>query len=152
MNERRLLQAAVSVGCLVPILGGGLGVVYGPAMVGITAAPPAAAAHFRYLSGLLLGIGGGFLSTVPRVEARGARFRLLAAIVVVGGLGRLLSIALGGALDAGTLFALAMELAVTPALALWQWRVALAAERRVRPLAPARAAPAASRGDPAAGR
>ena len=126
MSERRLLQAAVAFGCLVPIVGGGLGVVRGPAMVGIAAASAAADAHFRYLSGLLLGIGLGFLSTVPRIEAQGARFRLLAAIVVIGGLGRLLSLALRGAPDALTLFALAMELAVTPSLALWQGRIARA--------------------------
>jgi uncharacterized membrane protein YfcA len=130
MGEKRLLQAAVALGCLVPIFGGGLGVWYGPAMVGLAAAAPAADAHFRYLSGLLLAIGFGFLSTVPRIEAHCARFRLLAAIVVAGGLGRLLSVALSGALDAATLFALAMELAVTPALALWQWRVALAGPTR----------------------
>jgi hypothetical protein len=130
MSEKRLLQAAVAFACLVPIFGGGLGVWHGAAMVGIALAAPAADAHFRYLSGLLLAIGFGFLSTVPRIEARGARFRLLAAIIVIGGFGRLLSLALSGALDAVTLFALAMELAVTPALAFWQWRVALASRTR----------------------
>jgi Domain of unknown function (DUF4345) len=123
VTEKRLLQALVALACLVPILGGGFGVVQGPAMLDLAAAAPAAA-HFRYLSGLLLGIGLGFLSMVPRIETHGSRFRLLAAIVVVGGLGRLLSVGLSGAADASTLFALAMELAVTPALALWQWRVA----------------------------
>jgi Domain of unknown function (DUF4345) len=124
MTEKRLLQAAVALACLVPILAGGFGVIRGPAMLDITAAAAPAAAHFRYLSGLLLGIGLGFLSMVPRIETHGPAFRLLAAIVVIGGLGRLLSVAVSGAIDAATLFALAMELAVTPALALWQWRVA----------------------------
>ena len=124
MTEKRLLQAAIALACVVPIAGGGFGVIRGPAMLDITAAAAPAAAHFRYLSGLLLGIGLGFLSTVPRIEARGRRFRLLAAIVVIGGLGRLLSVALTGSVDSATLLALAMELAVTPALALWQGRVA----------------------------
>ena len=123
MTEKRLLQATIALACVVPIAGGGFGVIRGPAMLDIVATAPAAA-HFRYLSGLLLGIGLGFLSMVPRIEAQGRRFRLLAAIVVIGGLGRLLSVALGGSIDAATLFALAMELAVTPVLALWQWRVA----------------------------
>jgi len=92
-------------------------------MVGIATAAPAADAHFRYLSGLLLAVGFGFLSTVPRIERRASRFRLLAAIVVVGGLGRLLSLVLTGAPDAPTLFPLGMELAVTPLLVLWQARV-----------------------------
>jgi hypothetical protein len=133
MSERRLLQVAVVLGCLVPIFGGGLGLLYGPRIVGFAAAPPGADAHFRYLSGLLLGIGFGFLSTVPRIEAHAARFRLLAAIVVIGGLGRLLSLALSRTPDVPTLFALCMELAVTPALAFWQGRVALAAANRSTP-------------------
>ncbi len=41
--------------------------------------------HFRYLSGLLLAIGIGFASTVPRIEAQGGRFWLLTGIVMVGG-------------------------------------------------------------------
>lgn len=127
MNERRLLQVSVALGCLVPIVGGGIGVLYGVAMVGVGAVPTFADSHFRYLSGLLLAIGLGFLSTVPNIEVRSGRFRLLAAIVVVGGLGRLLSLLPGGAPGASTVFALAMELVVTPALALWQWRVSAAA-------------------------
>jgi hypothetical protein len=124
MTERRLLQAAVVFACVVPILGGGFGVSRGPAMLGIAAASAAADAHFRYLSGLLLGIGLGFLAMVPRIETCGPYFRLLAAIVIVGGLARLLSLLLSGAGDGWTLFALAMELVVTPVLALWQWRIA----------------------------
>jgi hypothetical protein len=122
-GEKRLLQAVVALACLVPILGGGFGVIEGPAMLDI-AAPAPAAAHFRYLSGLLLGIGVGFLAMVPRIEAHGGRFRLLAGIVVIGGLGRLLSVAIAGGADPVTMFALAMELAVTPLLAWWQSRIA----------------------------
>ena len=133
MNERRLLQIVVSVACLVPVLGGGAGVLFGLPMVGIAAAAAGADSHFRYLSGLLLGIGIGFLSAVPHIEARTGRFRLLAAIVVVGGLGRLLSAILSFRPDAASVFALAMELVVTPALAVWQARVARLAA--IRPLA-----------------
>jgi len=124
VTERRLLQAIVVIACLVPILGGGFGVLRGLAMLGIGGAAAGAESHFRYLSGLLLGIGIGFLTLVPRIEAQAARFGLLAAIVVIGGLGRLFSVLVGGAPDAATSFALAMELVVTPALALWQARVA----------------------------
>jgi hypothetical protein len=124
MSEKRLLQTAVAVASLVPILGGGFGVWQGTAMLGIALPAASAEAHFRYLSGLLLGIGFSFLAMVPRIEARSAGFRLLAAVVVIGGLARLFSIALRGGSDGGTLFALAMELVVTPCLALWQSRVA----------------------------
>ena len=124
MTEKRLLQTVVVVACVVPILGGGYGVVRGLAMIGIGDAGSGADSYFRYLSGLLLGIGLGFLSAVPRIETHSARFRLLAGIVVIGGLGRLLAVIVTDAADPTTLFALVMELVVTPLLALWQWRVA----------------------------
>jgi len=124
MSERRLLQLAVALACLVPVIGGGMGMAYGPAMVDSGPISAAADSHFRYLSGLLLGVGIGFLGTLPRIEARTGRFQLLAGIVVIGGLGRLLSVLLYGRPERWTLFALAMELGVTPLLAWWQWRVA----------------------------
>lgn len=123
MTKKRLLQAVVVLGCVVPILGGGYGVLRGLGMIGLGGGV-GADSHFRYLSGLLLGIGFGFLTTVPRIETHTARFRLLAGIVVIGGLARLLSAIILNGVDSATLFALAMELVVTPLLALWQWRIA----------------------------
>ena len=124
MSEKLLLQIAVAVGSLVPICAGAAGIIFGPAMVEAGAVPLAADSHYRYLSGLLLGIGIAFASTIPAIEHRSARFRLLTAIVVIGGLGRLVSLLLRGYPDRPMLFALAMELVVTPALAFWQARVA----------------------------
>lgn len=124
MNERRLLQITVAIASLVPLAAGATGVLLGPAMVDVAGAPIAADSHYRYLSGLLLGIGCAFVTTVPRIERRGARFRILTAIVVIGGLGRLLSLALDGYPGPPMLFGLVMELGVTPALALWQRRIA----------------------------
>jgi uncharacterized membrane protein YfcA len=124
LHEALLLRLAVAVASMVPIIAGGAGVLLGPAMVGINAAAVAADSHYRYLSGLLVGIGLLFLTTVPRIETSTARFRLLAIIVIVGGLGRLFGVLLKSNADASTLFALGMELGVTPALVLWQTRVA----------------------------
>lgn len=124
MDERRVLQVVVALGSLVPISAGVAGIVLGMAMVDVAGAPAGADGHFRYLSGLLLGIGIAFLASVPHIERCAARFRLLGGIVVVGGLGRLLSLCLRGHLDAPMLFALVMELGVTPALVLWQGRIA----------------------------
>ena len=50
--------------------------------------------------------------------------RLLTLLVVVGGLMRLYGIATVGNPGGAMLFGLAMELVVTPALCLWQGRVA----------------------------
>jgi Domain of unknown function (DUF4345) len=124
MNERRLLQIVVAIASLIPIGAGATGVLLGPTMVQLHATPAAADSHYRYLSGLLLGIGCAFISTVPRIELRGARFRMLTGIVAIGGFSRLLSLLLRGYPDAPMLFGLVMELCVTPALALWQCRVA----------------------------
>lgn len=131
MLERRALQVAVALGCLVPIGGGARGMWLGPQMAGV-AGPADLDSHFRYLSGLLLGIGLAYLTAIPRIEQHGLRFRILTAIVVVGGLGRLASLVAVGTPSLSMTAALAMELIVTPALALWQHRIA----RRCAALSP----------------
>lgn len=123
MNERRAFQFVVAAASLVPICAGAAGIIAGPAMIDAGGVPLAADSHYRYLSGLLLGIGMGFATTVPHIETRTARFRLLAAFVVIGGLGRLWSLITQGAPNRPMLAALVMELCVTPALVLWQARV-----------------------------
>jgi hypothetical protein len=91
-TEKRLLQIVVAVACLVPLLAGGSGVLRGAEMMrGVGAAPPVDLdSHFRYLSGLLLGIGLAFAWCIPAIERRTLLFRTLGLIAVVGGLGRLL--------------------------------------------------------------
>jgi hypothetical protein len=120
--ERRLLQIAVALAASVPVVGGCLGVVFGPAVFGLHGSL-GGDNHVRYLSGLLLGIGFAFWNCIPAIERRGELIRLLAVIVVTGGLARLAGdLALG---DPGLMrLALIMELVVTPALAAWQWRIA----------------------------
>ena len=113
-----LLAAAV------PVAAGLAGVIYGPAAVELPGLSASQDSHARYLSGLLLGIGLAFWSMVPGIERHGARFRLLAAIVVLGGLARLVSLVVAGAPSAPMLGGLALELAATPLLALWQARLA----------------------------
>ena len=56
MIERRLLQVVVAIASLIPISAGAMGILLGPAMVQVHVAPAAADSHYRYLSGLLLGI------------------------------------------------------------------------------------------------
>ena len=52
-----MLPLAIRLAALVPLLAGGAGALFGPAFLG-EAAGPATASHLRYLSGLLLGLGG----------------------------------------------------------------------------------------------
>jgi hypothetical protein len=120
--QRSLLQLSVGVAGIVPVAAGTAGILLGPEFVDAVVGA-GADSHFRYLSGLLLGIGLGFWSTIPRIEANGERFRLLSFIVVTGGVARLISLAVIGLPPFGMRAALAMELGVTPLLCLWQWRV-----------------------------
>ncbi|HEY7810005.1 MAG TPA: DUF4345 domain-containing protein [Allosphingosinicella sp.] len=126
-TERRLLQAAILLACLVPLLAGGAGVARGPAMLsGIDpgTAPLDLDSHFRYLSGLLLGMGIGFVICVPAIERRTAVFRALGLLAVLGGLARLYSALTIGLPGPGHIFGLFMELGTVPLLLLWQSRVA----------------------------
>ncbi|MGZ8286850.1 MAG: DUF4345 domain-containing protein [Allosphingosinicella sp.] len=124
--ERRLLQLAVALGCVVPLATGAVGILHGPEMLrGVGSDVPADLdSHFRYLSGLLLAIGLGFVTCIPGIERKTARFRLLAFLVFVGGLGRLHSLASIGMPCGGHAFGLAMEVVAVPLLVLWQARVA----------------------------
>ena len=124
--ERRLLQAATALACLVPLSMGATSVL---GSVGVLkgVAPPWPIdldSHFRYLSGLLLGIGIVFLAAIPRIEQKRQLFRGLGAIVVVGGLARLLSLVEAGVPGPGHRFGLVMELVVVPLIVLWQGRIA----------------------------
>ena len=58
--------------------------------------------------------------------------RILTFLVVVGGLARLISLARVGPPGGAMQWALVMELGVTPALCLWQWRL----QRRMDGAAP----------------
>ncbi|HVQ08970.1 MAG TPA: DUF4345 family protein [Allosphingosinicella sp.] len=125
--ERRLLQAAVALGCLSPLWFGLKGMIEGPAMLfGVEPGRVAGdlVSHYRYLSGLFLGLGLVLASCVPRIEARTARLRWVAGAVVLGGLARLGGLAAGDAPSLAHHFALAAELGLTPLLVLWQARVA----------------------------
>ena len=132
--ERRLMRIVVGVACMVPILAGLAGLVLGPSMAGgATVIVVDQDSHFRYLSGLLLGIGLGFMSTIPRIEWHRSRILLLSGIVVVGGLGRLISLLVLGLPAAPMLAALVMELVVTPALCIWQMRLAARVAQEAKP-------------------
>jgi len=123
--ERRALQAVVAIACLVPLSIGGISVVRGPGWLGhAPSIPTDLDSQFRYVSGIFLGLGLAFVTCVPAIERKGARFRLLGALVIAGGMARALSWAMVGAPSTGHRLGLAMELGVVPLLMLWQARVA----------------------------
>lgn len=129
MIEKRLLQLIVAFACLVPLVTGGTGILNGPQWLhGVGTAPVDLDSHFRYMSGIFFGVGLAFCTCVPDIETKGARFRMLGAFVVIGGLARLYSLISVGPPSKGHLLGLCMELGVVPCLMLWQAAYA----RRVR--------------------
>jgi|SRR5271157_1291042 len=127
---KRALQIAVAAGGLVPVSAGLAGIILGASLTGESNAAADLDSHFRYLSGLLLGIGLAFWSTIPGIERNGPTFLLLTAIVFLGGLARLYGVLLQGLPGYPMIFGLLMELVVTPLLCLWQWRLASACKAR----------------------
>ena len=95
-TERRALQIAVALLSLVPVAAGLAGVLHGAAMLDGSLGTPSRDSHMRYLSGLLLAIGVAWWSVIPAIERHGARVRLLTALVVCGGVARLLSLVVVG--------------------------------------------------------
>jgi hypothetical protein len=122
-RERKLLQQAIAIAATIPVAAGLYGVLFGQALTG-DAVSISAESHFRYLSGLLLGIGLCFWSTLPSIENQTGRFRLLTLLVVIGGLGRLIGLALTGLPSLFMMGGLIAELIIAPARCLWQTRVA----------------------------
>jgi hypothetical protein len=120
MLEKRLLQIAVAAAGLVPVAAGALGALRPELLI---AGPPHALTHGAYLSGLLLGLGLAFWSLIPAIERQSRVFALLTGLVVLGGLARAFTAARLGAWNLSVELPLVMELAVTPALWLWQRRV-----------------------------
>ena len=131
-RERRWLQRVVALAGLVPVAAGTYGVLVGPALTGERGVSISGDSHYRYLSGLLLGIGILFWSGIPAIERRTGRFQIVTLVVVAGGLGRLAGLLLTGVPSLVMLAALVMELVVTPVACLWQGRVA----RHYRPATP----------------
>lgn len=123
-TERRLFQAVVYVTALVPISAGAAGMVEGPAMIHRQLAVGTDLdSHFRYLSGLLLGIGLAFVFAAATLPKGAQLFRVLGLIVILGGLGRLLGATMTGFPGGAHRFALVMELLVMPGLVLWLGRI-----------------------------
>jgi hypothetical protein len=119
----RTLQGLVLGFGLIPVVAGAAGVLAGPPMAGGAAGAIGLDSHFRYLSGLLLGIGLAYWSLVPDLPRHTVAFRLLTALVFAGGLARLFGIFAAGLPPPPMLAALVMELLVTPLLCLLQGRL-----------------------------
>jgi hypothetical protein len=126
-TEKRALQITVAVLAAIPAGIGAAGIATGTGFLDAGAATTNLDSHFRYLSGIFFALGCVFYACVPAIERKGALFALAAALVVTGGLARLIAFAVNGAPSAGHIAGLCMELIGMPLLVLWQRRVAKAA-------------------------
>ncbi|GAA3754091.1 hypothetical protein HDA32_004376 [Spinactinospora alkalitolerans] len=131
---RRGLQVAVAVLALVPILTGLNDVLLGPTMIpGGGEVTPSVDGTFRFNGLFWLATGVIALWMVPRIEWVTTPFRLLFGLIFVGGLVRLLSVAVTGWPHPVFIGAMLMELIGMPLLILVQARVARRAAERGSP-------------------
>ena len=130
--EKRLLQIALAFGGLIAVGAGMVGGLHGTLMLGDWG-DVSLDSHFRYLSGLLLGLGVAYWSTIPEIERHEARLGLVTLVVVTGGFFRALGLLANGSPGLPMRVALVVELVGAPLLYLWQ--------RRIARLAPMDAAP-----------
>ena len=123
MIERRSLQLAIFLAASVAVFAGVMGIVRGSAFFALSGARTADS-HGRYLSGLLLGVGLGFWSTIPDIQSQGPRLRVLSFAVFCGGLGRLWAVVAIGPPHLLAWVALVNETLVPLLLCLWQIKFA----------------------------
>lgn len=83
--------------------------------------------NLRYYGGVWCALGLAVAWTIPRIERETVLFRVIWGAIFLGGLGRLLSIALIGAPLAPFIFFTAWEIIGAPLIVLWQAQVARAA-------------------------
>jgi len=121
--EKRLLQIAIALAGLIAVGAGMAGGLHGTLMLGDWG-DPSLDSHFRYLSGLLLGLGVAYWSVIPNVEREGERLSLVTLVIVTGGFFRALGLLADGSPGLVMRMALVGELVGAPLLYLWQRRIA----------------------------
>lgn len=110
---------------LLPLSAALAGIVSGPRFLGHPPVIPTDLdSHFRYISGLFLGMLLLFASCIPNVERHGARLRMLGFMVFIGGLFRFYSLVAIGTPSLGHRIGLGIELIELPLIILWQARLA----------------------------
>ncbi|MFM7331576.1 MAG: DUF4345 domain-containing protein [Brachymonas sp.] len=128
----RILQIATAVLGLIPILTGLVGLmgVADPLYVreGVPATAKALDSNLRFFSGVWLGLGLWLIWLVPRIATQTLLFRVFWSMIFVGGIGRILSLAMVGtpAMPVGAVVwaVTALEIVGAPLFIWWQSRVA----------------------------
>ena len=126
--ERKLLQVDFALAGLVLIVFGLAGVFFGANFVDLSGNVEIDS-YFRFLKGVLLGIGLIYWSAIPDIARHGERISLVTFILVLGAVPRLIAVIGHGVPTIGVLISLAGELIVAPLLWLWHQHVTGVAQR-----------------------
>jgi hypothetical protein len=122
--ERRVLQIVIGLGAVLAVLSGAKGVVHGPAIAGVSSIELGADSQYRFLSGLLVGLGGAYAMLIPAIQREGERLFMLTLVVVIAGFCRAAGMLIAGPEGPMSLTGLFISLVVAPAVYIWQGRIA----------------------------
>jgi hypothetical protein len=122
--ERKLLQIAFALAGLLLIAFGLAGVFFGANFADLSGSVEMDS-YFRFLKGMLLGIGLIYWSSIPDIARHAERISVVTFILVLGAVPRLLAVISHSVPTIG----LAGELIFAPLLWLWHQHVAGAAQR-----------------------
>jgi Domain of unknown function (DUF4345) len=122
--ERKLLQIAFAIAGLALVGFGLAGVFFGASFADVVMD-----SYFRFLKGMLLGIGLVYWSSIPDIERHGERVALVTFILVLGAVPQLMAVIGHGVPTIGILVGLAGELIFAPLLWVWHRHVAEVAQR-----------------------
>ena len=130
--ERKLFQLIIVVLSLIPIMDAVTGFYQGPGHLfpDGDVYPNNLDNHYRYLVGVYLAVTFALWWTLGNIQERVIPFRLICAAVIIGGLGRIISITTAGMPESTEyLFAAVIELVLVPLLLVWHHRLRQKPER-----------------------
>ena len=126
MNQLQLLKAATATLALIPLATGVLGLMglsdplYAPLHLPADATLDS---NLRFFGGVWLGLGLAVLWLLPRLAQQTVLFRAVWGMIFLGGLGRLLSLAMLGVPFVPFLGATVLEIVGAPLFVWWHARV-----------------------------
>jgi hypothetical protein len=124
-RRRKALQVALAIFGLIPMLTSVSAFVLGPeGMPGGGDVPPSVDNEYRFLAVYWFGSGVAIYWAIPRIERVTGLFRFVSGIVVLSGIGRLLSTLVAGTPHWSYVAAMLFELIVVPAVIVWQATIA----------------------------
>jgi len=126
--ERKLLQIAFALAGLLLIAFGLAGVFFGANFADLSGSVEMDS-YFRFLRGMLLGIGLIYWSAIPDIARHAERISVVTFILVLGAVPRLLAVISHGVPTIGILIGLAGELWGCAGDVLWHQHVAGTAQR-----------------------